>query len=166
MIGARQAISLSLSTAALAVIAVGCGSQGLEVKTRGAQLFADRCSGCHTLKAAGARGSILGERPTGPNLDKRKLSKPEVLFAIHNGGFSGAIMPQNVVLGKDAEAVAEFVSKYAGGEAKGSPAPQPAGAASGGGTTGSTSVASTTGGGKSRYAKRPAGSQKKKKGNR
>ena len=166
MIGARQAISLSLSTAALAAVAAGCGSQGIEVKTRGAQLFADRCSGCHTLKAAGTRGSILGERPTGPNLDKRKLSKGEVLFAIHNGGFSGAIMPQNVVLGKDAEAVAEFVSKYAGDEAKGSPAPQPASGTSGG-ATGSTSVTSKSGGGKS-YAKKPAASKKKKKkkGNR
>lgn len=165
MIGARQAISLSLSTAALAVIASGCGSQGVEVNSRGAQLFAERCSGCHTLKAAGSRGSILGERPTGPNLDKRKLSKPEVLFAIRNGGFSGAIMPQNIVLGKDADEVAAFVSKYAGAGAKGSPAPQPSSGATGGGATGTTSVASKSGG-KSSSTQKSAGSQKKKKGNR
>ena len=70
-------------------------------------------------KPAGTRGSISGERPTGPNLDKRKLTKDEALFAIRNGGFSGAIMPQNIVVGKDAEAVAEFLAKYAGSEAKG-----------------------------------------------
>jgi hypothetical protein len=37
-----------------------------------------------------------------------------VLFAIRNGGFSGAIMPANIVVGKDAQAVAAFLSKYAG----------------------------------------------------
>src|SRR5438046_495041 len=147
-------MSLALLAVVVTALTAGCGSEGVEVKSRGAQLFADRCSGCHTLKAAGARGSILGERPTGPNLDKRHLSKGEVLFAIHNGGFSGAIMPQNVVLGADAEAVAEFVSKYAGDEAKGSPAPQPASGASGGGATGKPSVASRSGGGKSSYAQK------------
>ena len=122
-----QATTFVLLAALACLIAGGCGSQGLEVKTRGARLFADRCAGCHTLKAAGTRGSILGERPTGPNLNKRKLKKDEVLFAIRNGGFSGAIMPQNVVVGADAEAVADFVSKYAGTEAKSPPAPVPAG---------------------------------------
>jgi hypothetical protein len=38
----------------------------------------------------------------------------DVLFAIRNGGFSGSIMPANVVVGSDAQKVAEFVSKYAG----------------------------------------------------
>jgi mono/diheme cytochrome c family protein len=123
----RQATTLALLAVLASVIAGGCGSQGIEVKTRGAMLFHDRCGGCHTLKAAGTRGSVLGERPTGPNLDKRKLAKDDVLFAIRNGGFSGAIMPQNVVVGPDAEAVADFVSKYAGSESKGPPAPAPAG---------------------------------------
>jgi hypothetical protein len=39
-----------------------------------------------------------------------------VLFAIRNGGFSGGIMPANVVVGDDAEAVADFLSKYSGKE--------------------------------------------------
>jgi hypothetical protein len=37
-----------------------------------------------------------------------------VLFAIRNGGFSGSIMPANVVVGQDAQKVAAFVSQYAG----------------------------------------------------
>ena len=37
-----------------------------------------------------------------------------VLFAIQNGGFSGAIMPQNIVVGPQALAVAQFVATYAG----------------------------------------------------
>ena len=32
-------------------------------------------------------------------------------------------MPQNIVVGKDAEEVAEFVAKYAGTKAKSPPAP-------------------------------------------
>ena len=54
------------------------------------------------------------ERTDGPNLDFRKESVQDVLFAIRNGGFSGSIMPANVVVGQDAQKVAEFVSKYAG----------------------------------------------------
>jgi cytochrome c551 len=107
-----------------AVLAGGCGSEGVEVNDRGAQLFSERCAGCHTLKAAGTQGSILGELPTGPNLNKRKLTKEEALFAIRNGGFSGAIMPQNIVVGEDAEAVAAFLAKYAGTQAKRSATPQ------------------------------------------
>jgi mono/diheme cytochrome c family protein len=109
------------------VLAAGCGSEGVEVNDRGAQLFAERCAGCHTLKAAGTEGTISGQRPTGPNLNKRKLSKDDALFAIRNGGFSGAIMPQNIVVGDDAEAVAEFLAKYAGSEAKGPPTPEGSG---------------------------------------
>ena len=44
----------------------------------------------------------------------RRETKDQVLYAIRNGGFSGAIMPQNIVVGDDAEAVAEFVAEYAG----------------------------------------------------
>ena len=55
-----------------------------------------------------------GERTNGPNFNVRKESRDDVLFAIRNGGFSGAIMPANVVVGDDAEAVADFLSKYSG----------------------------------------------------
>lgn len=97
-----------------------CGSEGIEVSQddpgyRGAELFAQRCSGCHTLSAAGAQGSAnRSQRAQGPNLDGRKESYEDVLFAIANGGFSGAIMPQNIVVGEDAEAVARFVAEYSG----------------------------------------------------
>ncbi len=37
-----------------------------------------------------------------------------VLYAIENGGFSGAYMPQNIVVGQDAIDVAKFVATYAG----------------------------------------------------
>jgi hypothetical protein len=42
------------------------------------------------------------------------VRKDDVLFAIRNGGFSGAIMPANIVVGQDAEDVADFLDKYSG----------------------------------------------------
>jgi cytochrome c551 len=115
--------------AALGISACGYGEEGLAVKSgdadyNGAVLFAQHCSGCHTLSAAGTQGSgNRGERTQGPNLNQREESPNDVLFAVRNGGFSGAIMPQNIVVGKDAEEVAEFVAKYAGSDAMESPRP-------------------------------------------
>jgi len=126
----RQAILLLATAVAAASFAGGCGGANKPIANNpGAELFRERCSGCHTLKAAGAEGSVLGTRPTGPNLDKRRETPESVLYAIRNGGFSGAIMPQNVVVGDDAKAVANFVAKYAGSQAKSPPSPKgPAGA--------------------------------------
>ncbi|MDP9228097.1 MAG: cytochrome c [Actinomycetota bacterium] len=81
----------------------------------GAVLFAERCSGCHTLKAAGAQGTAnRSQRVQGPNLDQRKETYEDAIYAIRNGGFSGAIMPQNIVVGDDAEKLAQFVAEYSG----------------------------------------------------
>jgi cytochrome c551 len=117
-----------LAAFAAALIAAGCEGDSKPIaNNRGAQLFSERCSGCHSLEAAGAHGSLSGQRPTGPNLNKRKLSKQDALYAIRNGGFSGAIMPQNIVVGKDAEEVAEFLARYAGQDAKSPPSPRASG---------------------------------------
>ncbi len=100
-----------------------CGSQGIEVDAdsefrRGAELFAQRCSGCHTMKSAGALGSAnKALRNQGPNLDQRLVSYEDAIYAIRNGGFSGAIMPQNIVVGEEAERVADYVAEYSGSEA-------------------------------------------------
>ena len=108
----------------LGALVAGCQSQEIEVESasdrRGAQLFNDRCAGCHTLSTAAAFGSkpegqvAGGERTNGPNFDTRKVQSDDVLFAIRNGGFSGAIMPANIVVGDEAEAVAEFLEEYSG----------------------------------------------------
>jgi mono/diheme cytochrome c family protein len=111
-----------IAAAAVALILAACGTEGISVSQddpahRGAVLFAERCSGCHTLTPAGTQGSAnRALRQQGPNLDQRAESYDDVLFAIRNGGFSGAIMPQNIVTGKDANSVARFVSKFAGSE--------------------------------------------------
>jgi mono/diheme cytochrome c family protein len=109
--------------------AVGCGTQGVQVPDddpdhAGAVIFSQRCSGCHTLTPAGTEGSAnRSERVQGPNLDQRRETMDDVIYAIRNGGFSGAIMPQNVVVGQDAQKVAAFVSKYAGQDVTESPRP-------------------------------------------
>jgi len=115
--------------AALGLAACGFGEEGVSVSKddpnhEGAVLFGTHCSGCHTLSAAGTQGSgNRGVRTQGPNLDQRTESYDDALFAIQNGGFSGAIMPANIVVGDEADAVARFVTKYAGDEAETSPRP-------------------------------------------
>jgi mono/diheme cytochrome c family protein len=130
----RPAPAILLALLASGALTAGCGSGGEPVDDEGARLFNERCSGCHTLSSAGARGSASKERISGPNLDQRSETKDGVLFAIRNGGFSGAIMPQNIVVGEEAEAVAEFVAREAGTKAE-SP-PSPSGSGSGSGPTG------------------------------
>jgi len=118
-----------LLVAALGLSACGFGDEKISVSQddpdhNGAVLFATHCSGCHTLSAAGTQGSgNRGERTQGPNLNQRTETFDDALFAIQNGGFSGAIMPQNIVVGEEAEAVAKFVAKYAGSEAEEPPRP-------------------------------------------
>ena len=124
----RKIASLALA-GAVAVGATACGSRDIELDkgdsqnqqvSNGAHLFQERCSGCHTINSAGAQGSKPtndnggGERTNGPNFNVRKENKDDILFAIRNGGFSGAIMPANIAVGSDAEDIAAFLSKYAG----------------------------------------------------
>lgn len=117
---------LCLTAASLAVAA--CGTQKISVPRsnaaayEGAVLFSQRCSGCHTLSFAGTHGSAENIRDrqsiNGPNFNQR-CERPvdRVLYAIENGGFAGAYMPQNVVVGQDARDVALFVAQYAGRQA-------------------------------------------------
>jgi cytochrome c551 len=113
---------------AVAVLASACGTEKISVPQsqpalhEGAVLFNQRCGGCHTLSYAGTHGSAANVRTAqlnnGPNFDIR-CERPvaRVLYAIQNGGFSGVVMPQNVVVGQQAIDVAEFVAKYAGHKA-------------------------------------------------
>jgi mono/diheme cytochrome c family protein len=122
----RRRLAITGALVATAAGAVACGSQGIssEISSQpanvqhGAQLFSQRCSGCHTLGVVGAQGTTDNvrqrERVDGPNFDTRRETADNVLYAIRNGGFSGAIMPENIVVGSDANDVAAFLSKYAG----------------------------------------------------
>ena len=102
----------------------GRPGSGQRSDPQGAEIFAERCSGCHTLTPAGTEGTAnRSERVQGPNLDQRHETMADVIYAIRNGGFSGAIMPQNIVVGADAQKVAAFVAKYAGQDVANQPAP-------------------------------------------
>ena len=121
---------LALTTALLVALALGaCGSEGIQLADDdpnydGAVLFSERCSGCHSLKAAGAQGSAnRAVRTQGPNLNERDESPEDVIYAIRNGGFSGAIMPQNILVGDEADAVAKFVAEYSGSDVDRPPQP-------------------------------------------
>lgn len=112
-----------LAVIALSLSACGFGTQSVAVPEdeplhEGATLFSTHCSACHTLSAAGAQGTgNRSSRTQGPNLDQRHTTEDDALYAIRNGGFSGAIMPQNIVVGDEAEAVARFIDEYSGTEA-------------------------------------------------
>ena len=122
-------IGIAIAAIGIALAAGGCGTQGIQVAQddpdyAGAVLFSERCSGCHSLDAAGAQGSAnRALRNQGPNLNERIESADDVLYAIRNGGFSGAIMPQNIVVGDEADAVAHFVENYSGSEVDRPPKP-------------------------------------------
>lgn len=87
----------------------------------GRQLFGEHCAVCHTLAAASAVGK------TGPNLDQLKPPASLVLHTLKNGCLQMPVgnqahetclaygtMPADIVQGKQAEQVAEFVAKVAG----------------------------------------------------
>ena len=125
---ARRAVIPLLVVAALA--AVGCGSESIDLDPgesqniqAGAELFVERCSGCHSLDVVGAEGSSVNagdkESTDGPNFNDRREDVEGVLYAIRNGGFSGAIMPENIATGEEAQQIAEFLAKYAGRNAPG-----------------------------------------------
>jgi mono/diheme cytochrome c family protein len=88
----------------------------------GRELFGQNCSVCHTLSAANAIGKV------GPNLDTLKPPAQLVLNTINNGCVQNppnnspeaclgqGTMPAQLVEGKDAQDVANFVAKVAGKE--------------------------------------------------
>ncbi|HZU59431.1 MAG TPA: hypothetical protein VE983_00600 [Solirubrobacteraceae bacterium] len=120
---------LALAAAALSVAALAsaCGTEKIALSKsnplyQGAVLFNQRCAGCHSLSYAATHGSAANVRTAqynnGPNFNircERPLAR--VLYAIENGGFSGQIMPQNIVVGEQAIEVAKFVATYAGRQA-------------------------------------------------
>ena len=76
---------------------------------RGRDVFAQRCATCHTLRAANAVGKV------GPNLDQLRPPKALILDAIQKGRARGqGQMPAGLVDGRDAQDVANYVTKVAG----------------------------------------------------
>ncbi|MBA2262513.1 MAG: hypothetical protein H0W03_07585 [Solirubrobacterales bacterium] len=108
---------------AASALAAGCGEEDIPfeegtAEREAAVLFKENCGMCHTFDVAVSEGSSTdandAERVDGPNFNQRQEDVQAVLYAIRNGGFSGAIMPVNIVTGEDAQRLAEFVAEYAG----------------------------------------------------
>lgn len=104
---------------AAALLAGGCGTGGISKAgdtDRGKKLFLEKCSGCHTLAAAGTHGS------QGPNLDnafayaRRQGFKQVTIEQVVRDQIELAVlpMPQNLVTGSGADAVAAYVAMVAG----------------------------------------------------
>ena len=96
-----------------AYVAAVAGTAGAETKppsalgNDGKAIFQSQCASCHTLKAAGATGTV------GPNLDQLKPSTARVVRQVTNGGavmpsFKGKLTPAQIA------AVAAYVSSSAG----------------------------------------------------
>jgi cytochrome c6 len=115
----RKALLLSLSLVAAASL-TACGTGGLPSgsgdQQNGAQLFTQKCGGCHQLQAAGTLGNI------GPNLDAsfaadREQGYPDSTIAsvvLDQIRLAAAPMPRNLVTGQDAVDVSAFVAATAG----------------------------------------------------
>ncbi len=88
-----------------------CGTQGVQIAKdspyhRGAVLFRDHCSGCHTLSLVGAQGSATSianrVKTNGPNFNIRKENAEQVLYAIRNGSVPATNIPQSETSGEAA----------------------------------------------------------------
>ena len=116
---------------AAALLAGGCGTGGISKAgdtDKGKKLFLDKCAGCHTLSAAGTHGN------QGPNLDdafayaRGQGFKPVTIEQVVRDQIELATcvdpshcMPQNLVKGSDADAVAAYVALVAGNSSAGGP---------------------------------------------
>jgi cbb3-type cytochrome c oxidase subunit III len=112
----RAAAFLALASA---LLAAGCGTGGLAKggdASQGKQLFLDKCAGCHALADAGSHGT------QGPDLDeafsysRQQGFKEVTIEQVVRDQIELAVppMPQNLVTGGDADAVAAYVASVAG----------------------------------------------------
>jgi mono/diheme cytochrome c family protein len=86
----------------------GGGGGGNAELAQGKTIFTQTCGTCHTLADAGTNGKV------GPVLDQIKPDEKRVLKALKIGGTGTGTMPANLVTGKEAQAVAKYVSTVAG----------------------------------------------------
>jgi mono/diheme cytochrome c family protein len=126
----RRLLLIAALLAATAGSVAACGEEEISASLtpeqhHAAQIFNERCSGCHTLGVAGTQGSSTNirtrEYKDGPNFDQRKVTKNCALYAIRNGGFSSGPMPQDIVVGDDAVALANFLAEKSGSKVVVSP---------------------------------------------
>ncbi len=147
-------------------VAAGCGTVGIPDaaadKSRGKQLFTEKCASCHTLADAGASGKI------GPNLDfafertrkdglgeatVRQVVRGQIAYPVVAPSTGAPGMPRDLVKGDDADAVAAYVASVAGVSSGTAPAPAPPTTAAPTETTGAGGNDATAADGKAVFAK-------------
>ncbi len=113
---------------AAVLLATGCGStvgysNGNGDRSRGKELFTQKCGSCHTLADAGTTGQV------GPNLDYAFLEsrrnglgestvlqvvRDQIAYPITKTSTGAPGMPEKLLEGQDAEDVASYVASVAG----------------------------------------------------
>ena len=99
----RRRPAIAAALVVTAVGAVACGSQGISSKIasqpenvqHGAQLFSERCSGCHTLDVVGAQGTTLNVR------ERERVDGPELQHAPRDARQRPLRAAQRRLLGRD-----------------------------------------------------------------
>jgi mono/diheme cytochrome c family protein len=89
-------------------LAQGGGAAGGAQAAAGQAIFVEKCGACHTLSEAGTSGRV------GPSLDAKPYEAAAVLAAIRNGGLGSGTMPKDIVVGEEAQQVADYVAENAG----------------------------------------------------
>ena len=107
LVTGQDAEDVAAYVASVAGSSPASGGKSSQLGTNGKAIFSTDCAGCHTLKAAGATGTV------GPNLDQLKPADAIVQRQVTNGGaimpsFKGKLSPAQIA------AVAKFVSSSAG----------------------------------------------------
>jgi cbb3-type cytochrome c oxidase subunit III len=107
LVKGQDAIDVAAYVAAVAGTGGANAKPPSQLGNDGKTIFSSECSSCHTLKAAGATGTI------GPNLDQLKPALPIAVHQVTNGGsvmpaFKGKLTPAQI------DAVAKFVVSSAG----------------------------------------------------
>jgi mono/diheme cytochrome c family protein len=123
----------------LAVTAAGCGAVNRVTSgdpVEGKKLFISTCGGCHTLAAAGTKGSFISPGKVnpagGPDLDDafradksplfrsagteqtiRDVVRGQIAYAESDPGTSKSGMPDNLLRGQQARDVAVYVAMCA-----------------------------------------------------
>lgn len=150
----RRLATVPVAVVTAALFAAGCGgigyTEGTGDRTKGKELFTQKCGSCHTLANAGTKGQI------GPNLDYAFLEsrrsglgestilqvvRGQIAYPITKPSTGAPGMPANIVEGQDADDVASYVASVAGignpnASAQPAPAPTTEAPAGGGATAG------------------------------
>ena len=102
-----QDVAAYVAAVAGTLASIAASKPPSELGNDGKTIFQSECASCHTLKAAGATGTV------GPNLDQLKPAQAIVVHQVTNGGavmpaFKGKLTPAQIA------AVATYVSSNAG----------------------------------------------------